>query len=611
TGEPVAGAKLQVHAGDIFEFPNPDHRIVESGADGLFAVDLPAGPIQVQLAEPPPGYYWVPSRPGSVDSLAVGALEPVVHREYRVRKGTIWDFRLTRGPERKPFLGFVSGNSALLHEMFQAHSDEAGQTHMALPSDAHDVVLYVRESSWEPSQLETGYLFLRLKWESNFRPDELQQISPLEGKVRGFRLTDANEKWATLHAAAPIEPFNDNGRLLIRVAVPGRDSKDFGAVTGQVLDEKGRPIAGARVGLAAARNRVSHELRHQSTTDAQGWFRLRDIPRRTIDSEPSKFQIVVVKKGYAGFVSPPLTLKDGTTEKFEVVDPIRLEPGVTISGIVVDHRGRSVAGARVRTNRPVPHAGLAENIPTVRADENGRFTMHDLQRGMTLLTAYDGILIATPRYFRVGSSQSALLQLPEPRFDRDAPKKAVGARSEPLRLGQAALEWQMGLWSDGRAHNLADHRGKAIVLYFWGTDFWQSVAVLPALGKLAAQFEPRGVVFRTLHRPDGDEKRVGEEVRRLFAAKQAPLVFAFDQVQIDHHSRGVTAHQYGVENYPVVILINQAGKIAFRSDMAAGDRNVAAVFMKILTDPQSMTEEKANRLVQEAVAEEIEGVLKQ
>ena len=48
----------------------------------------------------------------------------------------------------------------------------------------------------------------------------------------------------------------------------------------------------------------------------------------------------------------------------------------------------------------------------------------------------------------------------------------------------------------------------------------------------------------------------------------------------------MTAQQYGVINYPVVILIDRAGKIAFRSDMAAGDRNVAAVFMKILTDPR-------------------------
>ena len=161
---------------------------------------------------------------------------------------------------------------------------------------------------------------------------------------------------------------------------------------------------------------------------------------------PSKFQIVVVKKGYAGFVSPPLTLKEGTTEKFEVVDPIRLEPGVTISGIVVDHRGHPVAGARVRTNRPVPHAGLAENIPTVRADENGRFTMHDLQPGMTLLTAYDGILIGSPRYVRVGSSQSVLLQLPEPRIDRDAPVRLWPR--DPSRSGWVKPPWN-GKWASG------------------------------------------------------------------------------------------------------------------------------------------------------------------
>ena len=87
-----------------------------------------------------------------------------------------------------------------------------------------------------------------------------------------------------------------------------------------------------------------------------------------------------------------------------------------------------------------------------------------------------------------------------------SPLMALAAPSEPLRLGQAAPEWQVGSWSDGRAHKLADDRGKVIVLYFWGTDFWQSVGALPAIGKLAAKFEPRGVVFRAIHRPDGDEK---------------------------------------------------------------------------------------------------------
>jgi peroxiredoxin len=191
------------------------------------------------------------------------------------------------------------------------------------------------------------------------------------------------------------------------------------------------------------------------------------------------------------------------------------------------------------------------------------------------------------------------------------PPMALAAPSNPLRVGQAALEWQTGTWSDGRTHKLADDRGKTVLLYFWGTDFWQSVGALPAIGKLAARFEPRGVVFRAIHRPDGNEKRSVQEARRLLTLKEAPLVFALDQTRINGHSRGVTAQQYGVISYPVVILIDRAGQIAFRSDMAAYDRNVAAVFMQILTDPQGMTEEKANRLIERALAEEIEAILKQ
>lgn len=167
----------------------------------------------------------------------------------------------------------------------------------------------------------------------------------------------------------------------------------------------------------------------------------------------------------------------------------------------------------------------------------------------------------------------------------------------------------MGTWSDGQSHKLADDREKVIVLYFWGIDFRQSAEALAAISRLAARLEPRGAVFRAIHRPDGDEKRVCEEARGMLAFNQAPLVFALDHTRVAGHSRGVTAQRYGVLDYPVIILIDRAGKVAFRSDLAAGDRNVAGVFMQILTDPQSMTEEKANRLVEQAIGEEIEQVL--
>jgi hypothetical protein len=226
-GVPVAGAKLHIHVGDVFDFQSPDQRVFQSGADGVFAVDLPAGPFQVLLAEPPIGYFWVMPHQRSIESLSVGPDQPVIRREFRVRKGTIWTFQLTRGAERISIPTFVSGqsatspNRATLLESFKAQADEAGQMRVTLPSEAAAVNLSVQESSWVSSEIGRGSYFLRLFWQPNFRPDELQSILPLDGVVRGFRLIDANERSATLHAPARIEPVNDNGRLVPNIPLIG------------------------------------------------------------------------------------------------------------------------------------------------------------------------------------------------------------------------------------------------------------------------------------------------------------------------------------------------------------------------------------------------------
>jgi hypothetical protein len=141
--------------------------------------------------------------------------------------------------------------------------------------------------------------------------------------------------------------------------------------------------------------------------------------------------------------------------------------------------------------------------------------------------------------------------------------------------------------------------------------FWQSVNALPTLGKLAALFEPRGVEFLAIHNAELDREHVEKQARRVLAFKHAPLNLALDQTRIANHAVGKTAEVYGVTRPPALIVIDRAGKIAFRSDTAADDRNLAAVFMRIQTDPQAMTEEKANRLVERAIADEIEAVLKQ
>ena len=61
----------------------------------------------------------------------------------------------------------------------------------------------------------------------------------------------------------------------------------------------------------------------------------------------------------------------------------------------------------------------------------------------------------------------------------------------------------------------------------------------------------------------------------------------------------------------MIIVIDRAGKIAYRSDIAAGDHSLSASFRKIAQDPASLTEQQLNERVERTVTDELEKALKQ
>jgi hypothetical protein len=621
TGEPVAGVKVRIDPTDCYPPFRADPKEIETDATGRFALDLPAGHFRYLISGLPRG-YWVPRGQPFVELLALGSEQPSIRRDCLVRKGTEWTFHVTRGTgaDPRPVPGYVTGVQS--YEAFMARADDRGRMDLALPPEGRKVTLSIWESfgmerSPVLSRASTGPLLANLEWESNFRPDELQEISRMEGEGRRFRLVDADGKRATIQVPDAIEPINRDGQLVIRVALPDRRPEDFGELEGRVLDDEGHAIGGAQVALVTSwggegwgsGEQVSNAMRHRTTTDRQGRYRLPDVPRRAIDDRPLSVQVVVTKEGYAGGESPKFTLATDGPRKTDILDPIRLEHGVSLSGIVVDHLGQPVVGAWVRSSRHSLYGSPQGTTTSSSTDAEGRFVLRDLRRGLCSVVALYGRIQKGNRYLADGSPIEARFQLPErpiepSRGARDAPAR------EPLAVGQRAPEWRVGAWSDGRACQLADVRGRVAVLYFWGTGTWQSVGALTALGRLAAAFESRDAVFLAIHLRDKDEGSLQELTRRLFSFKNVKIKSAVDRPDIDPSTPGATSQRYGIHVYPTVIVIDRAGRVAFRSDSAAGDQNIASVFNRVAAEPAVMTEEKANRLIEGALAREIEAILR-
>ena len=314
----------------------------------------------------------------------------------------------------------------------------------------------------------------------------------------------------------------------------------------------------------------------------------------------------VTREGYAG-VQAPVSLTDGNGDSPQVVDPIRLERGVSLSGIVVDHRGRVVPDARVQSRQQSIRGRSAGPPGATTSDENGRFTIPGLRRGVVMLYAFHDKVRASNFYLADGSPELVRIKLPE-RMNAPAGNPWAGP-DEPLAVGRPAPEWKVGPWSDRIPRKLAGERGKVVVLYFWGMPFSQSVSMLPALRKVAAEFKPPNVEFLAIHSAEPDEETTREQGSTSARVPGAPLAMAVDEAGVPARPRGATAALYEIGALPVLIVIDRAGKIAFRSDLS-GPGNLIPVFREMMHSPKDMSEQQASEIVRRTLADQIANALK-
>ncbi len=175
------------------------------------------------------------------------------------------------------------------------------------------------------------------------------------------------------------------------------------AVTGRVVDENGKPIAGAEVAVVVQevlrfssweRNALDKtELKARTTSDADGRFRLTTpqlppVTRRGV-------RVLARAPGHALAWAP--VDPDAREAKVE----LRLAPEGPIAGKVVDLAGGPVAGLKIHASRLTRKKGdgsdtlpLPADAVTATTDERGRFAFPSIGRGLSAHLEIDDLQCA-------------------------------------------------------------------------------------------------------------------------------------------------------------------------------------------------------------------------
>ncbi len=502
-------------------------------------------------------------------------------------------------------------------------ADEEGRLSLTLPTEAGKLMAGAMPDKVRSRSYASTPIMIPMEWASGFRPEAVRTIERLDGS---YRLKDDGGRVASIGQSARevndgagrsipigesgrVEPVLVDGKLIVRAFFSDAGRVASGSLSGRVVDEAGRPIEGVRVATAfhiREGNRgggvFPDDKEHEATTGLSGQFLIRAIPRNDVSGGPTSLSLVVRKDGFANLQTPVFSFKPGPGDSPQELDPIRLEPGVSLSGRVVDPHGLPAEGVWV-----TPSGGFALRNLFTRTDAAGKFTVRNLPKGLIELGFEYGSSWASGKYLADGKDDGLEIRL-RPSGEMLA-RPAAPASPEPPALGRPAPALQVAGWTDGKSRSLADYRGKVVFLDFWGIWCSPCVNAMPSLERLKQKYEPRGVAFLSIHTPGEEIGKIG----RFLDVKKSSLISALDEDRGkgDGSKNGVTADRYGVKGYPTLVMVDRRGNLAFHSGI--GTREGVAAMKKLGKemglDESTMTEADFHRLWEVFFGREIEKIL--
>ena len=560
--QPIVGAGLRFL---IDGEPNPAKKLVSAATDekGRFRVEVPIGNMRVWFPELKAGYWLDPA--DNTRALATSADEPVATLNFEARRGPAWPVQVT-------VEGGIPENIQLLVSVNEVEDDAARakwlkgepvsfmkpliSSRKTLDNDGRGMftqcgssgklVLSVSENSVARRVPEVSPIMTEFIVDPVFDITKVKTVNPVPGTEK-VELIDERGAKATI---AKAQVTVTNGQPLLTFQLP-RIKYEIQEIVGRVVDAAGRPIADVRVGMAAGVKRGGNaECPETGMTDAEGKFRIKVPLVETNQDMDLSFSFN--KDGFACGDSQDFPFPKKPGEAMDVGE-FTLEAARWLPIRVVDQNDRPVAGAVVE-----PTDSYAIRRMAIRTDADGRGILKNLPVGtVNVMLMYPGL--NESRKLVISSHQADNTEI-KLGLKTAVVRPAVTAKpTEPVRIGQAAPEWDIETWTDGKSRTLADYRGRVVVLDFWGIWCGGCVQNIPMMQELAEKYESKGVTFLGIHTPDGDLEQISK-LKKEMGWKTETGIDRGSSV-----SDGASAARYGVRGYPSIIVIDPEGKVAFNS----------------------------------------------
>lgn len=567
TSKPVPDAEIQLL---IASEPDPEKRILKGMTDkgGQYRIKVPLGNVQLWFPILKPGYWLLPA--DAMPSLVTTSDKPIVNHDIPAQTGAIWNVHwkgeltaqqrqlLSRGNPDQPVRIIATvqeveddAKRAAWLKGEPVSFDKANPTAMTLLEESGRGQLTEVGTSGK-FILNLMGMMGELIVAPGFDHSHVASIKELPDSNttrmidRAGNIASITQAKVTLKNGVPLLTFIQQRPNLI-----GQQK-----LTGRVVDIKGKPVPGVRVGLVVGtKGAGSGDTGLATETTRDGKFSLNypiyDRENQHIDQ--LQFSVVLNKAGYAGMDSPEAQPSpDFTPIDFKT---LTLQPGLSLPVRILNEQNQPLPGAMIE-----PGDSYALRREVCRTDANGRAKLENLPSGVSSVLIRWGtksksikLVISTNPVENQEETIHLKESLPTTVSRAEKPK--------PLAVGEVAPEWNIAAWSDGQTRKLSAYRGQIVVLDFWGIWCGGCVLSIPAQKQLAEKYAEEDVVFLNLHTADGEMSQINK--LKQIEGWNSPTAIDRGSSAID----GVTCQSYGIQGYPTLVIIDQQGKIAFRGDI--------------------------------------------